>query len=83
MGAGPRVMATISHRGVTIEACYGDCLFRIQACECNGLDKDMCFHPAAPQTLVLKEEKEPPKDCPLREATFYIVLDERYDKKDE
>jgi len=73
-GSGPRVMATIPNRGITIEACYGDCLFRLDACDCNGLDHDMCAHPAAPLKLVLDDNPVPPTLCPLRTATFMVVL---------
>lgn len=73
-GSGPRVMATLPNRGVTITGCYGDCLFRLQACNCNSIDNDVCTHPGAPSTLELTDDVEPPKDCPLREATFFVVL---------
>ena len=77
-GSGSRVMATIQTRGVTVEACYGDCLFRRQACGCNNLDHDVCLHPGAPDDLVLTDSPTPPVLCPMREATFHVALERKF-----
>jgi hypothetical protein len=83
MGSGSRVMATIPHRGITIEACKGDCVFRMYARNFNDLENDRCSHPAAPSDLELPDAEEPPEQCPLRTNTFHIALDTKYFNKTE
>lgn len=77
MGSGSRVMATIPHRGLMVEACAaGACIFYHSASQCIRGTKDTCIHPEAPLEFVLDSlNSVPPTLCPLRKATYHVALD--------
>jgi hypothetical protein len=77
MGSGSRVMATIPHRGLMVEACaVGACIFYQAASQCVRVAKDTCIHPDAPLELALDSlTSVPPTLCPLRKSTYHVALD--------